>query len=128
MRHLALITMFAASLACANNKASDSTAADDQGEVGGEAGGDQAEDAGDQGQDGAESDEPVTSGGETCQTDADCVPAQCCHPTSCVVASAAPDCSDMACTEDCQGGTMDCGQGHCACQDGTCAAVIDQPL
>lgn len=66
--------------------------------------------------------------GDACQTDADCVAAQCCHPTSCVLASAAPECSDTMCTEVCEGGTMDCGQGHCACQAGTCAVVIDKPL
>lgn len=64
----------------------------------------------------------------TCSSDAECVPAQCCHPTSCVPASQAPDCSDMFCTEVCEGGTMDCGQGHCACLDGLCTAVIDNPF
>ncbi|PRQ06783.1 hypothetical protein [Enhygromyxa salina] len=66
--------------------------------------------------------------GLACSADVDCVPAQCCHPTTCVPASEAPDCSDIACTEECQGGTMDCGQGHCGCQDGACVAVIDNPL
>ena len=65
---------------------------------------------------------------QACASDADCVPAQCCHPTSCTLAGTAPDCSDVACTEECQGGTLDCGQGHCACQDGQCTAVIDNPL
>lgn len=68
------------------------------------------------------------AGATACQTDADCVPAQCCHPSSCVLASAAPECADTMCTEVCEGGTMDCGQGHCACQSGTCAVVIDKPL
>lgn len=67
-------------------------------------------------------------GAQVCSSDADCVPAQCCHPTSCVVASAAPNCADMSCTEECRGGTMDCGQGHCACQEGSCVAVIDEPI
>jgi hypothetical protein len=66
--------------------------------------------------------------GAACQTDADCVAAECCHPASCVPVSAAPSCSDTMCTEECRGGTMDCGQGHCGCQNGSCAAVIDKPL
>jgi hypothetical protein len=67
-------------------------------------------------------------GGETCQSDADCVPAPCCHPNTCVIAAEAPNCSDTMCTENCEVGTLDCGQGHCACQEGKCTAVIDKPL
>ncbi|KIG15125.1 hypothetical protein DB30_06033 [Enhygromyxa salina] len=66
--------------------------------------------------------------GDVCSVDADCVPAQCCHPTTCVPASQAPDCSEVACTEECQGGTMDCGQGHCSCDAGGCTVVFDNPL
>lgn len=68
---------------------------------------------------------PSPGDDKVCEADVDCVPAQCCHPTSCVPAAQAPDCSDIACTQDCQAGTMDCGQGHCACADGTCTAVIE---
>lgn len=56
-----------------------------------------------------------------CTSDADCVPAQCCHPTSCTSPAQAPDCSDVACTEECRAGTLDCG-GRCLCVDGTCTA------
>ena len=58
-----------------------------------------------------------------CQSDEDCVPAQCCHPTSCISKDRAPDCSGIACTEECRGGTMDCGCGHCECVDGKCQVV-----
>jgi hypothetical protein len=61
-----------------------------------------------------------------CAVDADCVPASCCHPTSCVPAAQKPDCGDVACTMDCQAGTMDCG-GRCACEAGSCKAILAQP-
>lgn len=128
MRRLALLTILASTLApaligCATDKppATDSgPAKTDSGahEAGAEA------DAGGVAEDGGAQD----AGATACQTDADCVPAQCCHPSSCVLASAAPECADTMCTEVCEGGTMDCGQGHCACQAGTCAVVIDKPL
>ncbi|MCK4491898.1 MAG: hypothetical protein KAU03_04690 [Candidatus Altiarchaeales archaeon] len=64
----------------------------------------------------------VSAGGETseCSVDADCVRAQCCHPTSCVAIKDAPDCSGIGCTTVCAPGSMDCGQGHCVCVDGRC--------
>ena len=62
---------------------------------------------------------PAAGGG--CRSDADCVPAQCCHPTSCVVASEAPKCEGAMCTRDCRGGSFECGAGACACQAGVCA-------
>lgn len=43
----------------------------------------------------------------------ECVPAECCHPTSCVLKQWAPDCSNTVCTEECREGTMDCGCGAC---------------
>jgi hypothetical protein len=50
-----------------------------------------------------------------------CVPASCCHPTSCVSAAEAPDCSAVSCDASCQEGTLDCGYGHCVVsEDGTC--------
>jgi hypothetical protein len=61
-----------------------------------------------------------------CQSDADCVPAPCCHPTTCVALADAPDCADVVCTLECRGGTMDC-YGGCACQAGRCAARIWHP-
>ncbi|MEA1924290.1 MAG: hypothetical protein U9M95_00315 [Candidatus Altiarchaeota archaeon] len=55
-----------------------------------------------------------------CSVDADCVPGQCCHPTSCVLKENAPGCSGIGCTMECASGTMDCGCGHCACINGEC--------
>ena len=58
-----------------------------------------------------------------CTKDEDCVPASCCHPSTCVAADAAPECGGTMCTADCRAGTMDCG-GGCQCQDGRCAARL----
>jgi hypothetical protein len=65
-------------------------------------------------------------GASDCAVDADCVPASCCHPTSCVPVAQKPDCADVACTMECQAGTMDCG-GRCACEAGSCKAILAQP-
>src|SRR5690606_16397096 len=62
--------------------------------------------------------------GAQCQTDADCVPASCCHPDQCVPKDEAPDCSDTFCTRDCRGGTLDCG-GRCLCRQGVCGAQLN---
>lgn len=62
---------------------------------------------------------------EECVANEDCVPAQCCHPTGCVVKENAPDCTNISCTMDCQPGTMDCGQGHCECINRRCKAVYE---
>ena len=59
----------------------------------------------------------------SCKTDADCVPAQCCHATSCVNKENAPDCSDVFCTLSCEIGTTDCG-GGCYCDEGKCSAIL----
>ena len=59
-----------------------------------------------------------------CVTASDCVPEQCCHPTSCINRNNAPDCTWVACTEECRPGTMDCGQGQCVCTDNRCTAVM----
>jgi hypothetical protein len=61
-----------------------------------------------------------------CERDADCVPAGCCHPDSCVPKSAAPDCGQVACTMECRPGTLDCGNGRCACEAGSCTAKLEQ--
>lgn len=58
-----------------------------------------------------------------CRSDADCVPASCCHPTACTLASEAPSCSGVMCTRECRGGSFECGKGACACQDGQCAVA-----
>ena len=61
-----------------------------------------------------------------CETDADCVPNGCCHPTACIAAADATDCLDVHCTADCRAGTLDCG-GACLCHEGRCAARLWQP-
>lgn len=55
-----------------------------------------------------------------CSTDADCVPEQCCHATTCIPASQKKVCNVM-CTMECQPGTLDCG-GSCTCESGKCTA------
>ena len=55
-----------------------------------------------------------------CENNNDCVPAQCCHPISCIYKSQSPRCENIACTEECKLGTMDCGQGSCVCIDNQC--------
>jgi hypothetical protein len=56
-----------------------------------------------------------------CTADADCVPAQCCHPTGCVNRVALKACNEM-CTMSCEG-PLDCGAGSCGCVRGTCSVV-----
>ena len=56
-----------------------------------------------------------------CATDADCVPAQCCHPTSCMNSRFKSVCTLM-CTQVCQG-PLDCGAGSCGCIEGMCRVV-----
>lgn len=62
-------------------------------------------------------------GEDACQTDADCVPAGCCHPAACVAQANAPTCGEVMCTADCRPDTMDCG-GGCLCHEGRCAARL----
>jgi hypothetical protein len=59
-----------------------------------------------------------------CVDDSNCIPAQCCHPTSCINRDSAPNCEGVVCTLECRGGTMDCGYGYCACVDNRCQAVF----
>jgi hypothetical protein len=61
-----------------------------------------------------------------CNSNDDCVPAQCCHATSCVPRSQAPDCSDVVCTQECQPGTIDCGAGSCGCVNSTCQVIWNE--
>ena len=63
---------------------------------------------------------------DVCQTDADCVPAGCCHAAACVARANAPACGDAMCTEECRFGTLDCG-GACLCHEGHCAARLSEP-
>jgi len=58
-----------------------------------------------------------------CTTDDDCVPEQCCHPTTCIPAEQKGVCNLM-CTQECQPQTMDCG-GYCACESGKCVAQLN---
>jgi hypothetical protein len=54
-----------------------------------------------------------------CSSDSDCVPEQCCHPTSCMNSQGKKPCN-VLCTQVCEG-PIDCGAGTCACVDGVCA-------
>ncbi len=68
----------------------------------------------------------ATTANAACKTDADCVPAECCHPKTCVAKGSAPSCGGVMCTKECRGGTMDCG-GGCHCDKGSCAARLGRP-
>lgn len=69
-------------------------------------------------------DPPPTPGASSqpveCRGDDDCVPAACCHPTTCVPVAQAPSCAAVMCTRQCVPGTLDCGQAHCTCVAGRC--------
>jgi len=67
---------------------------------------------------------PVIPEELTCEIDEECVPAACCHASSCVNENFEPDCSMRACTMDCKPDTMDCGQGRCICENSKCTAKI----
>jgi len=68
----------------------------------------------------------MTTAGDTmaCTADADCVPAQCCHPVGCTnqAAAAALSCEAKLCTMSCEG-PIDCGAGSCGCVNGTCGII-----
>lgn len=64
------------------------------------------------------------NGENYCTQDADCVPASCCHPASCVSKDKKPDCSGIMCTMSCEPDTLDCGQGSCLCVKNKCSAII----
>lgn len=63
-------------------------------------------------------------GNDPCNTDSDCVPAECCHAAACVAKANAPDCTDVMCTMECRADTIDCG-GGCLCFEGRCAARLN---
>ena len=65
---------------------------------------------------------PTTGDPLSCTGDADCVPAQCCHPESCINKQYQPDCSAVLCSAACLG-PLDCGAGHCRCSEGKCQVV-----
>jgi len=56
-----------------------------------------------------------------CTLAADCVPAECCHPSRCTAAATKQDCNFM-CTASCEG-PLDCGAGSCGCVKGKCAVI-----
>lgn len=60
-----------------------------------------------------------------CILDEECVPASCCHASSCVNKKNAPKCEEVMCTMECRLGSIDCGQGSCKCVDKKCVAVFD---
>jgi len=62
----------------------------------------------------------IQNTGMQCNSDADCVAAACCHATSCVPKTGAPNCTGKLCTAECVPNTLDCGQGSCICQKGVC--------
>jgi hypothetical protein len=57
----------------------------------------------------------------SCTRDADCVPEQCCHPTSCINGGYKQVCT-VLCTNVCLG-PIDCGAGSCGCVNGECSTV-----
>jgi glucose/arabinose dehydrogenase/plastocyanin len=57
----------------------------------------------------------------SCTTDDDCVPEQCCHPTSCINRASKGVCT-LLCTNVCEG-PIDCGAGHCSCVNGKCSVT-----
>ena len=56
-----------------------------------------------------------------CESDDDCFKATCCHASSC--STAQPDCTMVACTEECAPDTLDCC-GKCICNNGQCEGVM----
>ena len=60
-----------------------------------------------------------------CQTDPDCVPKECCHPTACINVNYKSACN-LLCTQDCVG-PLDCNAGSCKCVNNNCAAVSNTP-
>jgi hypothetical protein len=63
----------------------------------------------------------VTLPVQGCTNDDDCIPAECCHPTSCINKAEKGVCN-MMCTMNCQG-PIDCGAGYCGCVNGKCVVV-----
>lgn len=55
----------------------------------------------------------------SCSTDADCVPATCCHPEACTARASAP-LLRRGVHRAVRPGTLDCGQARCVCLGGRC--------
>jgi hypothetical protein len=68
----------------------------------------------------------VLPSAQSCITKDDCVPAQCCHPTTCINKANKGVCNLM-CTMSCEG-PIDCGAGSCGCINGKCSVVPSSPL
>ena len=64
----------------------------------------------------------IAADAQTCTADADCVPVQCCHPTSCVNKASISRVCNLMCTQGCTG-PLDCGAGSCGCTNGKCSVV-----
>lgn len=58
-----------------------------------------------------------------CNVDADCVPAECCHPKTCAAAGMAPRCEGIGCAQNVVPGTIGHG-ARCACIRGRCGAMV----
>ncbi len=63
---------------------------------------------------------PSVPSGE-CVSYSDCIPAECCHPSSCIAGPRQKPCTLM-CTMVCSG-PLDCGAGSCGCVQGKCSVV-----
>lgn len=61
---------------------------------------------------------------KSCLVDSDCLPAECCHPRTAINKDYAPSCEGIACTMNCEPGTLDCGQGEVQCIEGKCKAIL----
>jgi hypothetical protein len=57
----------------------------------------------------------------SCDANSDCVPEQCCHPTSCINKAFKGVCN-VACTLSCET-LLDCGAGTCGCVNSVCTVV-----
>lgn len=62
---------------------------------------------------------------QECQIDSDCVPASCCHPSSCVPKEQKPDCEGLLCSMNCEG-PLDCGAGSCGCKNNKCGVIPNE--
>jgi len=62
---------------------------------------------------------------QDCTTGDDCVPAECCHPTSCINKAYKGACN-VLCTMSCEG-PIDCGAGRCGCVNGKCSVIASTP-
>jgi hypothetical protein len=58
---------------------------------------------------------------KSCESDSDCVGAECCHPTSCINKAYKGVCN-LVCTAVCEG-PLDCGAGSCGCVNHECIVI-----